>query len=104
LSGSELVLTTLDSWQSSLLDLATVSDPYPASSYVGLVHDPASRRLAVGDSKNHVVFVLGYDGPRQPITRRGVVRTTASGKLAYDPVRKVLWQGDYGMPLDLGAF
>ena len=88
----------------------------------GIDHDPATKRILIGDRSNGLVWIFGYDAPNGMITLRGTVASAWGTHacdttycymlrcIAYDRIHKLLWTGnyDYGslssVPLDLSRF
>jgi hypothetical protein len=85
--------------------------------YGGLAHDPASRSILFADPCNKVVWVAGYTAELGQLSIKSMLQPpgiaaltrTATGyyfapaRLAYDPVRHILWSGEYGIPVDLST-
>src|SRR5262249_23754057 len=69
----------------------------------GLVHDPGSSSVVVGDTCNNLLWVLGYTKQNGPLSVKAVIRPPMLGRLGYDPPRHILWSGAYGISMDLST-
>ena len=71
----------------------------------GIVHDPTTRSILIGDATNAMIWVFGYDRVERghaPITFKNAIRAPGGVScLAFDPAQNALWSGGVRLPVDL---
>ena len=105
------LLNSNGSLSSAIFDLSPIVDEQPEVCALGgelmptgIAHDATTKRILVADPCRAAVYVLGYEQAGGAITYRTTLRLPQVGEsVGYDPARKILWSGPYGVAIDLAT-